>query len=376
MTTESTQVHNGITLTTKKPLKPMAGVATQKPAIMFPEKTLQSGVQHNKPFTLYTTDDLVKLDPEGVGYANVRYFLETARLPIDVIVVPHDVDAAKVKIALVGGTDDSGQKFGIPAFELCNFAPTNVAVIGATGIEIANQLRSYCDDALSEGWTDCTNTNTQAAFDYADTLNIEKVWCVDVNGERYSHAISPAVIGMAARCSVNPWETPNGIKTPLDFVARPVGYRVTGKTCEAVQLNKKGISVIVQDPEGGFMFLGTRTTSGAFGNIVGIENQLLRAIAKAHRETMSKNLNLEFFKMKVAQIDNWATKLVADDAVIGMRVYLHPERNNVASYENGEWVLVIEWGAYRPNEHSIVELNQDSEIVKNFVETAVATFKG
>ena len=376
MTTESTQQHNGITVETSKPLDPMVVNANQIGALLFPEQNKQDGVEYNEPFTLYSTDDLIKLAPDGIGYANARYFLETTKNKLDVVIVPFDADPVAQKAIIVGGIDPSdGDKTGILAFEKCAFSPTNIAVIGSKGIEIVNQVATFCDDSYCEGWVDGPDTTTKDAFDFGDTINSERVWCVDVRGERYAHPIAPAVYGMAARCKVDPWETPNGAVLPLDRVARPVGYRVTKKNCEGVELNKKGISCAVRDPEGGFMFLGTRTSSGDFGNVVGAENMLLREIIKAHRQTMSANLDMPFFKSKIAALDNWASTLTADGAVIGMRVYLHQQRNTTSRYENGEWVLVIEWGAYRPNEHSIVELNQSSEIVSNYVETIKSTFK-
>lgn len=376
MTTQSTQLHNGITVETSKPLTPMTVNSNQIGALLFPEQNKQEGVEYNEPFTLYSTDDLVKLDPDGMGYANARYFLETTRNKLDVVIVPFDADPAEQKKIIVGGIDPAdGDKTGILAFEKCTFEPTNIAAIGSKGVEIVNQVSAFCDDTYCEGWTDAPDTTTQAAFDFGDSINSERVWCVDVRGERYAHPIAPAVYGMAARCMVNPWETPNGAKLPVDRVARPVGYRVTKANSEGVELNKKGISCAVRDPEGGFMFLGTRTSSGDFGNIVGAENMLLREIIKAHRQTMPKNLDMPFFKSKIAALDNWASTLTADGAVIGMRIYLHQTRNTASRYENGEWVLVIEWGAYRPNEHSIVELNQSSEIVANYVETIKSTFK-
>jgi len=376
MTTESTQVHNGITVETSKPLDPMVVNPNQIGALLFPEKNKQDGVQYNEPIELYTVDDLVKLDPTGIGYFNARYFLEETKNKLTVILCEHDADPVEQAKKLVGGIDASdGDKTGILAFEKCNFDPTQVAVIGGKGVSIVNQLQTYALDSRCMAWTDATDTTTQDAMNFGGTINSSHVWAVDNSGDRYSHQISPAVIGMAAACKVKPWETPNGAKVPVDRISRPIGYRVTKQNCEGVELNKKGIACVVKDPHGGYMFLGTRTSSGDFGNVIAAENMLLREITKAHRETMSKNLNVSFFKSKIAALNDWASTLVADEAVIGMRIYLHQTRNTRSRYENGEWVLVIEWGAYRPNEHSIVELNQSGEIVENFVENIKSTFK-
>ena len=179
---------------------------------------------------------------------------------------------------------------------------------------------------------------------------------------------------MAARCSVKPSQTPNGASTPLDDISRIVGYRVNDKNSEGVELNKAGVSVTIRDPNGGLMFLGTRTADGSFGNIIGIENQLCRELIKSHRDTMKYNLDFDFFKQRIAQLSNWLSSLQADGEIIGARCYLHETRNNLQRYKNGEWVLVIDWGAYRPNEHSIIELNQDDELLKVYVDDAIKTF--
>ena len=259
---------------------------------------------------------------------------------------------------------------GISAIEACQEAPTNIAIPQYSSVAVANALATVCDNTYAEGWIDATDTNTVDAKTFAGELGEahKRVWCVDVHGERWSHPIAPSVIGMAARCSVKPWKSPNGIPVKLDDIARRVGYKVNNKYSEAVDLNKVGVSLPIADPNGGLMFLGTRTASGDHGNVIGIENQLCRQLILSHRDTMSENLDEDFFRERVAQVNNWMKTIKADGALIDATVYLHPERNTVDRYNNGEWVLVVDWGAYRPNEHSIIELNQVNSIVETYVE--------
>lgn len=370
MATETNMNHHGITLETSKPLPAMGGVAGQYGSMVGTAPNKKADVNYNEPLTLYSPDDLVKLGDTGTLPANARFFLEETGLALDVVIVEHSDTPLTLLANIIGGVDLSdGSRTGIAAVDYCNEAPTQIAVPAFTDIGVVNALASLCDNSYAEGWVDAPDTTTPAALTYADKLGDahQRVWCVDVHGERWSQVISPSVYGMTSRCKVKPWETPDGQPLKLDDLGRVVSYRVTNPTCEAVQLNKKGISVAVKDPNGGLMLLATRTASGDFGNIVGIENQLCREIIKSHRDTMGKNLDPDFFKLRISQLNNWGKTLKSDSAVIDFEVMLSPTRNTEARYENGEWVLTINWGAFRPNEHSIIELNQTGEIIANYV---------
>ncbi|UTZ44803.1 hypothetical protein [Vibrio campbellii] len=380
MATTTTQNHNGISLEVSEPLGVMGGVDNQLGGLIGIAPNKDPSVAYGEPIKLYTPADLALIDttetPSGVLYFSAKYFLEVAKVPCYVIIEQEGADDDATKAKIVGGVSPSGRLTGIAAFAACQEAPTNVAVPGFHGIEIANALAALADQTYCEGWTDAPDTNTVDAKTYAELLGAvhKRVWCPDVSGERWSHTIPPSVIGMAARCSVKPSQTPNGAPTPLDDIARIVGYRVNDKNSEAVDLNKKGVSVTIRDPNGGLMFLGTRTADGSFGNIIGIENQLCRELIKSHRDTMEYNLDFDFFKQRIAQLSNWLSSLQADGEIIGARCYLHATRNNLQRYKNGEWVLVIDWGAYRPNEHSIIELNQSDEILQVYIDDAIKTF--
>lgn len=374
MAATTTMIHNGITLETSEPLPSMGGVDGQLGALVGTAPNKDASVEYHEPTKLYSVTDLALLDttedPEGTLYYNARYHLETSGTPLYVIVVPVGADDAETETNIVGGVDASGQLLGISAIDACQEAPTNIAIPQFSSIAIANALATICDNTYAEGWTDATDTNTVDAKAYAETLGDahRRVWCVDVHGERWDHPIAPSVIGMAARCSVKPWKSPNGISVTLDDIARRVGYKVNNRYSEAVDLNKVGVSLPIADPNGGLMFLGARTASGDFGNKIGIENQLCRQLILSHRDTMSENLDEDFFRERVAQVNNWMKTIKADGALIDAEVYLHPERNTVDRYNNGEWVLVVDWGAYSPNEHSIIELNQVNSIVETYVE--------
>ena len=374
MAKTTTQVHNGITIETSEPLPSMGGVSGQRGGIIGEVNSLKDGTQYNVPFTLRSIKDLTKIDETSLIYWCARFLLEVAKVPLDVVLVEKGANEAATKKNIIGGIDSTdGQLLGLEAFASCKFKPTQIGVCSYSGVDIANALAGVCDKLYSEGWCNATDTNTSAALALGASLGDthRKVWCVDVRGERWGHAIPPAIAGMASRLAVKPWETNNGFSLPLDDVAREIGYTINDSGSEGVELNKKGISCIVPDPDGGLMFLGTRTASGTYGNIVGIENQLIRKLIQSHRKTMKYNLDIDFFKARVAQVDNWLKSLKADNALIDANVYLHPERNNLENYKNGTWVLVIDWGAYRPNEHSIIELNQSDAIVTDFVAASI-----
>lgn len=375
MAAQTTMNHNGITLETSEPLPSMGGVDGQLGAMVGTAPNKDASVEFHEPTKLYSITDLKLIDttedPQGTLYYNARYHLEVAKTPLYIIVVPEGADDAATEVNIIGGVDNaSGQLMGISAIEACQEAPTNIAIPQYSSVAVANALATVCDNTYAEGWIDATDTNTVDAKAFAAELGEahKRLWCVDVHGERWSHPIAPSVVGMAARCSVKPWKSPNGIPVKLDDIARRVGYKVNNKYSEAVDLNKVGVSLPIADPNGGLMFLGTRTASGDHGNVIGIENQLCRQLILSHRDTMSENLDEDFFRERVAQVNNWMKTIKADGALIDATVYLHPERNTVDRYNNGEWVLVVDWGAYRPNEHSIIELNQVNSIVETYVE--------
>ncbi|WP_114787495.1 hypothetical protein [Vibrio tetraodonis] len=376
----TTQTHNGISLEVSEPLGPMGGVDNQLGGFIGTTKHKSQDVDYGEPVKIRTLADLALIDtrekPAGVLYNSVKYFLEVAQVPCYVIMYEENANKATNLNNVIGGTSSAGRLTGIHAFKACPEAPTNIAAPGFHSIEVAHALAGVANQTYCEAWVDGPNGTTEAAKTFAALLGDthKRVWCCDVNGERWDHTIPPSVIGMAARCSVKPSQTPNGASTPLDDISRIVGYRVNDKNSEGVELNKAGVSVTIRDPNGGLMFLGTRTADGSFGNIIGIENQLCRELIKSHRDTMKYNLDFDFFKQRIAQLSNWLSSLQADGEIIGARCYLHETRNNLQRYKNGEWVLVIDWGAYRPNEHSIIELNQDDELLKVYVDDAIKTF--
>ncbi len=380
MATMTTQNHNGISLEVSEPLGPMRGVDNQLGGLIGVAPNKHPDVSYGEPIKLYTLKDLALLDttekPAGMLYYSAKYFLEVAKVPCYVIIVEEGANVEETLANVIGGVSPSGRLTGIAAFAACQEAPTNVAAPGFHGIEVANALAALAEQTYCEGWTDGPDTNTVAAKQYAASLGEvhKRIWCCDVAGERWSHPIPASIVGMAARCSVKPSQTPNGAGTPLDDIARIIGYRVNDKNSEGVDLNQKGVSVTIRDPNGGLMFLGTRTADGSFGNIIGIENQLCRELIKSHRDTMKYNLDFDFFKQRIAQLSNWLSSLQADGEIIGAKCYLHETRNNLQRYKNGEWVLVIDWGAYRPNEHSIIELNQRDEILQVYIDDAIKTF--
>tara|TARA_B100001059_G_scaffold236796_1_gene290456 strand:+ start:1262 stop:2395 length:1134 start_codon:yes stop_codon:yes gene_type:complete len=362
--------HNGITVETSEPLPSLGGVGGQRGGVIGEVAAVKEGTQFNFPFTVRSEKDLTLIDETSTLYHSVKFLLEKAGVPIEVVVVEKAAKDADTIKNIIGGVDEiDGQLLGLEAFKACRDVPTNIGVASFCDVSLSNAVAGVCEKVYAEGWVNAPDTNTKQALDFGLQHGEahKKVWSVDVRGERWDHPIPPAMYGMAARLSVKPWQTPNGSTLLLDDLARDVSYTVNDSGSEAVELNKKGVSLAVADPNGGIMFLGNRTLSGDFGNIIGIENQLIREIIKSHRDTMKYNLDLDFFKSRIAQLNNWGKTLKADDALIDFNVYLHPTRNTVDRYNNGEWVLVIDWAGYRPNEHSIVELNQVNHIVETFV---------
>ena len=82
-------------------------------------------------------------------------------------------------------------------------------------------------------------------------------------------------------------------------------------------------------------------------------------------------MTLDFFEMEVERINNWIADLKTKNIVIHARAYLHQKLNSVNSYETGEWTLAIDYGEYNPNEHTVIFLQKDLKITREYVESAI-----
>lgn len=294
-----------------------------------------------------------------------------------------DLTAAGTIVNIVGRIDPmTGRRSGIEA--LAGDIPETLTDIAAPGFShkaVHDALavmgrRLFCRVAL-EG----PSSTDDAAIALSQSLAVVdtgydqavivdpfvKVWSQAAAGYVYMSGVAH-YLNCVAR--VEPWEAPGRgrMGVLIDGTQRTIDYNIIDKTSNGNLLNKYGICYFARTAMGGYSLIGNRTVSGRFLNVVGLELAIIRKLIATSERDMAYNLTAEFMEQKVDALNNWLDAQAAAGAMIAARCRLHPTLNNTENYMNGEWHLVIEYGAYRPNEHMVYHLREDVGIVNAFLE--------
>lgn len=294
-----------------------------------------------------------------------------------------DLTAAGTIVNIVGGIDPlTGRRSGIQA--LASDIPETLTDIAAPGFShkaVHDALavmgrRLFCRVAL-EG----PSSTDDAAIALSESLAVVdtgydqavivdpfvKVWSQAVAGYVYMSGVAH-YLNCVAR--VEPWEAPGKgrMGVLIEGTQRAIDYNIIDKASSGNLLNRYGICYFARTAMGGYSLIGNRTVSGRFLNVVGLELAIIRKLIATSERDMAHNLTAEFMEQKVDGLNSWLEVQAAAGAMIGARCRLHPTLNNSENYMNGEWHLVIEYGAYRPNEHMVFHLREDVGIVKAFLE--------
>ncbi|MYM61628.1 hypothetical protein GTG28_20720 [Vibrio sp. OCN044] len=376
-------VKHGLSFKHKAPPTAISSSTDQLGLMVGTAPNKHDDVEYDVPFLLRSPDDVMYLDttnsPTGSLFYDAKHFLETSGASLYVIVVQEPDEGASydddLKKAIVGGIHaDTERRFGIPAIVDANEEPT---VIGSTllgnDLGVINALNAVAEDILCEVVCELPNTTTKAAKEFTDNFGdaYENVIGVDVSIERWGVPISQTAWGMAARCAVDPWVSPSNKPIIAENVARQIGHRASDSRSESNDLNSYGICVPIRPKRGGYVFWGNRTVTGAWISSVGLLNFLQRKLEQALETSQDEMMTLDFFEMEVERINNWIADLKTKNIVIHARAYLHQKLNSVNSYETGEWTLAIDYGEYNPNEHTVIFLQKDLKITREYVESAI-----
>ena len=322
---------------------------------------------------------------ENVFTLSLAGTLTLADLTAGVTLTIHgkDLTAAGTIANIVGRIDPAtGRRTGIQA--LLGDIPETVTDIAAPGFShkaVHDALsvvgrRRFCRVAL-EG-PSSTDTAaialseslavTDTGYDQAVIIDpFVKVWSQAAAGYVYMSGVAH-YLSCVAR--VEPWEAPGKGRAGvlIEGTQRTIDYNIIDKASNGNLLNRYGICYFARTAMGGYSLIGNRTVSGRFLNVVGLELAIIRKLIATSERDMAHNLTAEFMEQKVDTMNSWLEAQAAAGAMIGARCRLHPTLNNSENYMNGEWHLVIEYGAYRPNEHMVYHLREDVGIVNAFLD--------
>ena len=209
---------------------------------------------------------------------------------------------------------------------------------------------------------------TDTGYDQAVIVDpFVKVWSNAAKGYVYMSGVAH-YLSCVGR--VQPWEAPGRgrMGVLIEGTQRSIDYNIIDKASRGNLLNKYGVAYFARTSLGGYSLIGNRTVSGRFLSVVGLELAIIRKLKATSERDMAHNLTEEFMQQKVGALQEWLDSQASAGAMIGAKVYLHPTLNNADNYMNGEWHIVITYGAYRPNEHMVYHLREDVGIVKAWLE--------
>lgn len=378
--------HNGISVEVHPvppPMGPLGGVVV---GVVGTAPDADAGLPLDVPIRVANMADAAKLDvvgdEKGTLWRTCFELLRLVSVPIYVVIVAEDADAAAMVNNVLGGVDGAtGQRTGIQALADCKEVPTHIAAPGFNTKPVADALAAMGKRLFAIPVGDGPNTNDNAAIDYSAGLGGEGTgydafYLVDPQVSVYSQAakgsvyFSAAALALSCFARVDPWESPakGGMGVLIDGTARTIDYNIMDKSTNGDLLNRNGVSYFARTSMGGFSLIGNRCVMGRFVSQVGLEYAIIRKLAKTAQRAMARNLSKSFMEQEITKLNYWLKSLQADETIMGAQVYLHPTLNNVENYRNGEWHIAIKYHGYAPNEHMVYHMIEDTGIVEAFLE--------
>lgn len=377
--------HNGISIIASEAPAPLGPPGDEIVAwvVVAPDKDVSIG--YNIPYRVANTADAQKLDMTldelGTGWHAVSEVLKKAAVVQYVIVVEKGLDDAATEANIIGSVDPAtGRRKGIAALVDCPERPTLIAAPGYSGKKsVIDALAAVAKRLRARVVADGTSTSTAAATAFSLTLGgegsgHERVYIAEGMPMIYSRKakgniyVAPSIVAMTAFVQGKAWESPGNKSVAIEDVSRNIEYNILDKNTEGNLLLKHGISFFGRTSQGGFSLIGNRSVTGKFISFVGLEDTICRKLEAGSQATKGKNMTANFWEQEVRKIDLFVQDLVAGEVIPGGRVYLHPTLNTVEAYKNGTWYVVIDYGRYSPNEHTVFHVNSVDSIVETFIE--------
>lgn len=379
-------VHNGISVISRPAPSPMGPLGGAILGVVGTAPDADENLPLDQPIRVANLSDAAKLDTKGNERGTLwRTCYEILRLvsvPIYVVIVAEGDEAADATNNVIGRIDPaSGQRTGIEALSACDETPTHIAAPGFTAKPVGDALASMAKRLSAIAVGDGPSLSDQAAIEFSKSLGgadtgYGAYYLVDPMVMVYSQAakgnvyFSAAAMALACFARVKPWESPakGGMGVLIHGTARPIDYNIMDKSTGGNLLNRHGVSYFARTSLGGYSLIGNRSVTGRFISQVGLENAMVRKLAKTAQQAMARNLSQAFMEQEITKLNVWLKSLEADETLMGAQVYLHPSLNNAEAYRNGEWHIAIKYHGYAPNEHMVYHLIEDQGIVDAFLE--------
>uniref|UniRef100_A0A6M3KPF7 Putative tail protein n=1 Tax=viral metagenome TaxID=1070528 RepID=A0A6M3KPF7_9ZZZZ len=377
--------HNGATILASEAPAPLGPPGSNVIAWVVTAPDKDDSIGFNSPFRVSNTQLAQKLDTTGselgTAWHAVTEVLKKAAVAQYVIVVPEGATPAETEANIIGGIDPAtGKRTGIAALVECAERPTLIAAPGFSHKKpVIDALAAMAKRLRARVVVDGTSTTTEALNTLLDSLGgegsgHERVYLAESMPQIYSRAakgdiyVAPSIMAMTAFASVEQWESPGNQSVAINGLSRVIEYNLLDKSTEGDLINKNGGSYFARTSMGGFSLIGNRAVTGKFISFVGLEDVIARKLEASAQSAMAKQMTANFWEQEVKKIDLFVQDLVAAQVIPGGSVYLHPTLNTVESYKNGTWYVVIDYGRYSPNEHTVFHLNSVDNIVNTFIE--------
>jgi phage tail sheath protein FI len=379
-------VHNGIGVVRQSSPPPMGPLGKIVLGIVGTAPDANPLLPKNSPIRIsnaaHTASLDMKGDERGTLWRVCSEIQKLIKVVIYVIIVDEGEDATTTNNNVIGKiVPETGQRTGIRALADCNEIPTHIASCGFTQKEVIDALVAQGKRMFAIPVADCTNTSDNAAIEFSKSVGgagtgYDALYCVDPFCSVYSQKakgyvyMSAAAQALSCFARVSQWESPakGGMGVMIGGTSRTIDYNIMDNTTNGDLLNKHGISYFARTSLGGYSLIGNRSITGRFISQVGLEYAIIRKLAATSQGDMAHNLTKSFMEQKIRRLNVWLKSLQADETVMGAQVYLHPTKNNVETYTNGEWHIAIKYAAFSPNEHMVYHLIEDQGIVAAFLE--------
>lgn len=378
--------HNGISTIISEPMAPMGPPGQEIVAVVGTAPDKDPNIQFNTPVYIPSLAEHALIDNTGNEQGSIIQLLKKTHqktaVKIYAIVVEEGIDLAATTANIIGSASGS-TRTGIETLSECQDRPSIICAPGYSHQKsVIDALATMGKRLGARAVCDGPNTDSASAIALSDQLGAastghDRCLIVDPAVDIYSVAakgvisVPGSVVAVGALAAIKPWESWQNQGVLIEDTARTIEYNIEDKTTEADLLNNHGITVICRTDLGGFSIVGNRTVTGRFVSHVGLEDTIARKLSVTSQQYMGKNLTKTFMEQVIRRINNFLQDLRREGAIIDAEVMLHPSKNSVSNYAAGKWFVLMSYGRYSPNEHTVFELAADNTIVESFLEDVI-----
>ncbi len=236
-------------------------------------------------------------------------------------------------------------------------------------IDVADKLRGV---AIIEG----TNTTMQEVIDVSNQLGSTRCYMVDpsyvptFDTKEGFVGSSSIVAGVFAKNDVEKgfWWSPSNTEVKgVTGLSRPISFNISDRTCEANLLNQKGIGTLVFSG-GVYKLWGNRSLSKDnkwhFINVRRVVDTVYDAIDMSMVWAMDRPFSNNLFHDIESNLQNYLNNLVARGAILGGKVWVDTDENNVGTYTEGQLIVNFDIEPAAPVERLTFKAYRNNDYVK------------